>query len=108
MILLEILKLKRAFNQRVATAGWQPPMVQVIVAEFRILPLRRFIMDWIYWLWICFWLSVLPPLTALKHVPFMAGCQAYFEIRDTTEFPALSRWYWYRWRKWKRDRRASK
>ncbi|AVH40626.1 hypothetical protein [Agrobacterium tumefaciens] len=103
MILLEIIKLRRTFNQRVAPAGWQPTAWEVVAAEFRVLPLGRFIRDWIYWRWIWFWLSVLPPVVALVHIPFMTGCQAYFEIRDGSEYPALGRWYSYRWRKWKRE-----
>lgn len=106
MILLEIIKLRRAFNQRVATAGWQPTAWEVVVAEFRVLPLGRFIKDWVYWFWIASWLSLLPPLTALTRIPFMAGCQAYFEIRDTAEFPVLGRWYLARWHKRKREWRA--
>lgn len=108
MILLEIIKTRSALKQRVATAGWQPSAIEVFVAEYRVLPLGRFIKDLAYWRWVSFWLSILPPVVALQHVPFMTGCQAYFEFRDASEYPALGRWYSHRWRKWKRELRASK
>jgi hypothetical protein len=73
----------------------------VFVAEFRILPFRRLLKDRIYWVWVRLWLWLLPPMTALTYVPFMAGCQGYFEIRDGIEYPQLGRWYSLRWARWR-------
>lgn len=107
MILLEIIKTRRVLNQRAATTGWQPSALEVFMAEYRVLPFGRFIKDLAYWRWISLWLSILPPVFALTHVPFMTGCQAYFEFRDRFEYPALGRWYSYRWRKWQQKRAQS-
>lgn len=75
--------------------------LDVLAAEYRVLPLRRFLSDRIYWAWVSLWFWLLPPLAALTHAPFMAGCQGYFEIRDGIEYPILGRWYSLRWTRWR-------
>lgn len=79
-------------------------LLEMLAVEYRVLPLRRFAKDRIYWCWICLWMAVLPPLAALTYVPFMAGCRGYFEWRDGHEYPAIGRWYSMHWHRWRNAR----
>ena len=77
-----------------------------IAVEFRVLPLRRFIKDQLYWAWVRFWFSM--PLPIFEFVFFrlcwLDGCRRYFEWRDDVEYPAIGRFYVLRWMQWRRVR----
>lgn len=80
------------------------PYRVVLAVEFRVLPFRRFVVDTAYWWWVSFWFAVLPPLAALTWIPWMAGCQGYFEFRDSIDYPAIHRFYSMRWTRWRNNR----
>lgn len=81
---------------------YKVPHLALMVVEFRVLPLRRFIKDTIYWAWISLWIAApIDFLWSLQHIPFMAGCRGYFEWRDGIEYPAIGRWHRGQWRRWR-------